>query len=254
LIVDVTLEIVAQIAFAVVALGILAWFEPTNLLLRPVAIGLIVACLATALVYAAQRRSIGYFKRFAQPVISSLLGQAFDRSDAVQSQVNVIYRARWRTKAGFLLHFGCWIGSSADIWLTLKFMGTPLDLASVIAIEGLLSGACGAAFFVPNAIGIQEGAYVALGVIFGLDPDSALALSILKRCRDLIIGLPALLFWQAVEARRLWTSRAARSPGDRRFIVRVPAFQRNASARSVRNRVAVANPLPPANDRRLARK
>ncbi len=31
----------------------------------------------------------------------------------------------------------------------------------------------------------------------------ALALSLLKRARDLVIGVPALLAWQIVESRRL---------------------------------------------------
>jgi hypothetical protein len=55
-----------------------------------------------------------------------------------------------------------------------------------------------------DAVGVQEGAYIILGAAFGLTPEMALALSLLKRARDLAIGLPALGVWQAEEGGRLW--------------------------------------------------
>jgi uncharacterized membrane protein YbhN (UPF0104 family) len=59
------------------------------------------------------------------------------------------------------------------------------------------------AFAVPGALGVQEGAYVVIGLLFGLSPQDALALSLLKRARDLVIGAPALVIWQVMEGRRL---------------------------------------------------
>jgi hypothetical protein len=41
-----------------------------------------------------------------------------------------------------------------------------------------------------------------LGAVFGVTPEAALALSLLRRARDLAIGIPALLAWQTVEAMR----------------------------------------------------
>jgi uncharacterized membrane protein YbhN (UPF0104 family) len=55
----------------------------------------------------------------------------------------------------------------------------------------------------PGALGFQEGAYVLVGPLFGLGPESALALSLIKRAKDLAIGAPALLIWQVGEGRRL---------------------------------------------------
>ena len=75
----------------------------------------------------------------------------------------------------------------------------PLPFGAVLAIESLLYAIRTAAFVVPQAVGVQEGAYILLGAGFGLDPDMALALSLLKRGRDLAIGLPAIAIWQAIE-------------------------------------------------------
>jgi hypothetical protein len=79
-----------------------------------------------------------------------------------------------------------------------------LGFATVVVIESLLYAIRTAAFAIPNAVGIQEGAYVLIGGAFGLTPDLALAVSLMKRARDLVIGLPALGIWQVVEGGRLW--------------------------------------------------
>ena len=62
---------------------------------------------------------------------------------------------------------------------------------------------------VPMAAGVQEGGYLLVGAAFGLPPDQALALSLLKRGRDLALGVPALLGWQVMEGGQWWRDRAA---------------------------------------------
>ena len=47
-----------------------------------------------------------------------------------------------------------------------------------------------------------------LGPMFGLSPELALALALIKRARDIVIGAPVVLAWQALEGRRLLQSRA----------------------------------------------
>jgi glycosyltransferase 2 family protein len=41
-----------------------------------------------------------------------------------------------------------------------------------------------------------------LGPLFGLPAEAALALSLLKRGRDIAIGIPVLLIWQFLEGRQ----------------------------------------------------
>jgi hypothetical protein len=67
---------------------------------------------------------------------------------------------------------------------------------------------------VPAALGIQEGAYVVLGGLFGISPEVALALSLLKRARSLLLGVPPLLMWQLAEGRLLWRRRAMPAEND----------------------------------------
>ncbi len=56
-------------------------------------------------------------------------------------------------------------------------MGVPIGLFNVLMIENLVYGVRNIAFVVPDAIGIQEGAYVRFGQAFGLTRKSR------SRCR-----------------------------------------------------------------------
>jgi hypothetical protein len=69
----------------------------------------------------------------------------------------------------------------------------------------------GAVLGVPAAAGVQEGGYVLLGGALGIAPEFALALSLLKRGRELIVGTVALLIWHSIESGRMWQTLGARA-------------------------------------------
>jgi uncharacterized membrane protein YbhN (UPF0104 family) len=104
--------------------------------------------------------------------------------------------------ASFALHGLAWLGVALEAWLALRLMGAPISLEGALAMESLLFASRSLAFFAPNALGVQEGAYALIAPLVGLTPADALALSLIKRARDLAIGAPALLIWQRAEAAR----------------------------------------------------
>jgi len=114
-----------------------------------------------------------------------------------------------RLVIGLALHILAWFGGAAGTWLILDLMGHPLPFLSVVAIESLLFAARNAAFVVPSGLGVQEGVYALLGPLFGLPSEAALALSLLKRARDIVIGVPVLLSWQFAEGRKSLAERRA---------------------------------------------
>jgi hypothetical protein len=65
---------------------------------------------------------------------------------------------------------------------------------NALLLESLGQAIRGAAFAVPGALGVQEGGYLLLAPLVGLPPDMALALSLAKRAREIILGLPGLLY------------------------------------------------------------
>jgi hypothetical protein len=130
---------------------------------------------------------------------------------ALHSAIDQIYTRTSGLWVSFALHLACWIASAAEIWLALRFIGAPLGFGPVLVIESLLYAIRSVAFVVPNAIGVQEGAYIVLGASFGLTPEAGLALSLLKRARDAMIGLPTLGAWELIESGRLYSRTAALS-------------------------------------------
>jgi uncharacterized membrane protein YbhN (UPF0104 family) len=120
----------------------------------------------------------------------------------IGAALDTIYRAPRRIALSLALHFTAWLASAAVAWLGLLLIGARVSLGSVIALESLVYAARSVAVFVPNALGVQEGAYALIAPLFGISAELALALSLLKRARDVAVGVPVLLIWQKTEGRR----------------------------------------------------
>ena len=213
-VVDVTLELVGEIAYTALGLVLLVSYRPDASFAYPAIVGLALAVAATGAFIAAQRTGVRLVERLAGKLAARWMPAAIVHAAAVQDAIEELYRQRRGLGLGLALHVLAWLGSAVEAWLALRFLGHPLSLGAVLAIESLVYATRSVAFVVPNAIGVQEGAYVVLGALFGLGPQAALALSLLKRGRDLLIGVPALLSWQAVESRRLLRPPAAASTAD----------------------------------------
>jgi putative membrane protein len=211
-IVDVTLELLAQLAYTALALVLLLDFAPANRVAFAVAAGLAVAALLAAGFIAAQRQGFGFVGRLARAAGPGWAERMAAGAAALHAAIGEVYRRGGRLLAGFLLHLCAWIANASEAWLVLRLAGRPLGFGPVLAIEGLLYAVRSVAFAVPNAVGVQEGAYILLGAGFGVTPETALALSLLKRGRDLVIGLPALVAWQLAEGRHFWRRSTAARP------------------------------------------
>ncbi|HUB95301.1 MAG TPA: lysylphosphatidylglycerol synthase domain-containing protein [Stellaceae bacterium] len=200
-VVDVTVELFAQIAFTAVGLAFLVAARPDSGLAWPIGGALCVMLAASIGFVIAQRRGLSIADRIASHMLGDWVKTGLSLA-GIESVIAAIYHRQGRAWLGGALHFLCWIASGVEAWIALRLMGAEIGLGPVIAIESLLYAARSVAFAVPSAVGVQEGAYLVIGGLFGLAPETVLALSLLKRARDLTLGVPALLAWQALEARR----------------------------------------------------
>lgn len=203
-IVDVTLEFIAQVAYTALGLLVLMQLQPDSAIALPVGIALGVGTLAAVAFLLLQRRTIGVIDRIARNLGKGWAERSAAGAAALDQALAATYRHRNGLVASTILHLACWVASAAEAWIVLRFAGAPLPFSAVLVIESLLYAARTAAFIVPNAVGVQEGTYILLGAAFGLAPETALALSLLKRARDLAIGLPTIAAWQLAEGGRLW--------------------------------------------------
>ncbi|HEY1799067.1 MAG TPA: lysylphosphatidylglycerol synthase domain-containing protein [Stellaceae bacterium] len=209
-IVDVTLEFIAQVAYTAIGLELLVQLRPDSTVVMPVAIALAIATLLAVLFLGMQRYAIPLMDRIGRRLGQGWAERTVAGAAAVDEALAETYRHRGRLAWSCFLHLFCWVASAAEAWVVFAFAGSPLPFSAVLVIESLLYATRSAAFLVPNAVGVQEGAYIVFGAAFGLSPETALALSLLKRARDLVIGLPAVGVWQFVEGGRLWRRRGGK--------------------------------------------
>jgi putative membrane protein len=199
---DVTTELMAQIAFIVigVALGIAQLrASPT---MAPYVNGLLLGTFLlvpgiAAFVFLQQRGSA-----FAGRLAARFLPAAVKQTAAFGQAMAAMYESPARLAASSTVHLLAWIASGIGIWISVRLIGGHISIFSAIAIEALLAALRSATVFVPSAIGVQEAGYAALMPLFGLGPEVGLAVSLLKRARDVVVGVPVLLAWQAMESRR----------------------------------------------------
>ncbi|WP_420346467.1 flippase-like domain-containing protein [Pelagibius sp.] len=90
---------------------------------------------------------------------------------------------------------------AAEIWLALALLGHPVTVPEALMIECLAQTLRSAAFALPGAYGVQEGGFILLGALVGVPAELALAVSLAKRLREFLVGLPGLAFYQVSEGR-----------------------------------------------------
>jgi putative membrane protein len=111
---------------------------------------------------------------------------------------------RWRTllSAG-ALQFAALMTGSFEVWFALRLFGHPVPVDAAVILESMTQAVRHLAFIVPAGLGVQEAALVLFGHALGIDGELALAVSMAKRLREVLCGLPCLLSWQWMEGRRL---------------------------------------------------
>jgi glycosyltransferase 2 family protein len=200
---DVTTEFLAELVFIGIGLSILAHLAPHSELVVPVAIGLCVAVVMGVGLVLVQRGGGTLFRTITLKIAGTAGGGAVAQLDRLQAALDRMYAERERLALAAFFHVVCWFGTATASYVGFHALGVPLPFTTAIAIEAMLHAIMAMAFFVPGRVGIQEAAYTLLGTMFGIPPEIALSLSLLRRARDFVIAVPVLLVWQGIEARRL---------------------------------------------------
>jgi len=202
---DMTIGLLTQVVFTVMGLAALAALLGGNDLVWPLAGGIVVMTMLAIGFYAAQRR--GLFARVAVRLEAAIGPNRLVPADGARrldAAVQAVYRRPTVVWRAALWRLVGWLMGAGEIWLAMHFMGVPMGPAEALALESLGQALRGLAFVVPAALGIQEGGLVLVGGLLGLSPESALALALIKRVREITLGIPGLVVWQAIEGRRGW--------------------------------------------------
>jgi putative membrane protein len=210
--VNTTLQTLAQIVFALMGIALLG-AHATRLLSPATRTSLWIAGAALVLTvvpfYFVQRR--GLFSRLMRMAMrfagnrdwSDLVSQA----EAIDEAVDRTYRRSGRASLSFGLSLVGWLVGTGEVYLILVLLNSPVSWRDALLLESLGQAIRGAAFAIPGSLGVQEGGYLLLAPLVGLTPNAALALSLAKRTREILLGLPGLLYLHLWE--RSWQRRRA---------------------------------------------
>jgi len=219
LVVDLTAEFLAQILFTVCGLLVLLARSTDMSLTRPIEIGIALAVVTGAVVLGLHKGAVPLFVRFGRRILGDWFA-GWDGDAAARSEIELtaLYGDSRRMALGTAGHLAGWVCKGVGNWITFRLLGSDIDLSAALAIEALLHALLAPAFVVPGYAGVQEVGYAAIGALFGIPPEVSLSVSLLRRARDLAIGVPVLLVWQFIEMRRLhkpWLPDAEESDADR---------------------------------------
>jgi len=207
LVVDMTVSLVSQFMFTLLGLVLLLMRGVDGGTATDIGLGLLAMVPLGGGIVIVQR--FGLFTFLAR-LFRALFGDRFDvlvgGAEPLDRAVRRLYRRRAALIACFLWQLLGWAAGAGEIWLALRFLGHRANLVDALIIEAAIQALSSGAFVVPGAIGVQEGGFLAIGGLVGLTPELALALALARRARDIIVFLPALLFWQFSAGKRALTS------------------------------------------------
>ncbi|MDQ6986896.1 MAG: lysylphosphatidylglycerol synthase domain-containing protein, partial [Mariprofundaceae bacterium] len=187
-----------QIIFTLIGLCLLLWYPGVNHIVAPVVIGVVVIILLLGGFYIAQRQ--GMFTIFATLLEKIAGGREWLRiaggAALLDTAVHASYQHRKSLVAASIWRLLGWLLGTGEIWLIMLFLNHPLSLYEALMLESLAQAVRAAGFFIPGAVGVQEGGFLLLGATLGIPPHIALALSLAKRMRELLLGIPGLIVWQ----------------------------------------------------------
>ena len=198
---DLTMEMVTQIVFTLFGLALLLALVGSGTVAHVVIIGLLVAAaLATGLIAAQNFGVVGFIERGLSRLGAAAGWGGFGEVVGLHEAITGLYRDPRRLLRAAGWHSISWLLGGFEICLALHVLGHDVGIGAGMVIESLGQALKAAGFAVPGALGVQEGGLIVVCGLFGLSPDLSIALSLVKRVREVALGLPGLLAWQRLEA------------------------------------------------------
>jgi putative membrane protein len=196
---DLTLETVTQIVFAVLGLALL----PAGRFGGAVSLaGIGLACLLVCGFVAVQiGGGAGLLERLLLRMGEAVGRHEFRAVKGMEAALRRRYRAAGPLLRGAAWHLLSWLSGAVEVFLILHALGFPADLRTALLLESLGQAVKSIGFAVPGAIGVQEGGYAAIAAALGLPPGLGVAISLIKRLREIVFGVPALALWRLRETR-----------------------------------------------------
>ena len=209
--VDKAVQALALACWALVG-ALLLLFLPGDNGLVPYAVGGILFLLFSAggLIVIQRLGMLGALAKLAGKLVKH---EAWEGVRFSAQEADRLVRELYANKRKILLATSYRLASLAlhtfELWLACHLLGQPITVLEALLLRSLTATLSDLAFIIPNAYGVQEGAFILIGTLVGFDPGFSLAVSLSLRIRDLVFDPAGLFTLQQVESRRYFRRRSA---------------------------------------------
>jgi putative membrane protein len=202
-IMEILLTMIASWLFAVVGVVLLMNLDAAAADYTRVILALLL-CVPIPLVLARMLGTGSLFGRL-QSLIVRFAGVQIPPAgaQALDSAVHASLRRLNSLVAAGALQFAALVSGSVEIWFALRLFGQPVGVAEALILESMVQAFRHVAFVVPASLGVQETVLVVFGHTLGVGAETAIAVSLVKRLREVVYGVASLVSWQWMEGRRL---------------------------------------------------
>ncbi len=206
IVIEILLNMTAQCLFVVLGIALLLRLTDGGAVIGTILLALAVA-LPALLGCAVLLRYGSVFVRI-QRLATRLLGADhrmigyLGGSAQLDAAIRALFAQPMRLLSTVAWQFASFVAGVLEIWLALRWLGSPVSFGAALALESLTQAARQFLFMVPAGLGVQEAGLIGIGHLLGVGSDVAIALSLAKRMREILFGVPALLSWYWIEGRR----------------------------------------------------
>ena len=202
-IMEIVLTLMASYLFAAVGLMLLAGIGTAHEEYRHVLVTLLLSLPAPlAMIFVLRYGSV--FERLEKALRTlSGLKVSVDGAVRLDEAIRSMLRARAKLALAGTLELLALASGCFETWFAMRLFGRPVSVAEAVILESMTVALRHVAFIVPAGLGVQEAGLVMFGRALGIESELALAVSMVKRVRELSWGIPSLLSWQWLEGRRL---------------------------------------------------
>ena len=199
---DLLLEMGTQVLFTVLGVALLVHVaghsEVSDLATRALWVAALVVAAAFAALWMGlaaviERAALRMGHSFGWPATAEIGG--------LHEALVGCFRAPGRVTAACVWHLVSWLSGGLEVCLILHFFGMDVGLDIGLIIESLGQALKAVGFAVPGALGVQEGGYVVVCRLLNIPPETALAVSLIKRVREAVLGIPGLVLWHRAGAK-----------------------------------------------------
>jgi hypothetical protein len=193
---DLTVEAAAQAPYLLMALAAVAVLVPGRFTAGRAALAIIPVALGAAGFVVAQRAGMmRVVERMARRIGFG------DAMAGLHTALMALHARPGAMLAAFGLHTVSWSLGGVEVFVILHAMSVTVSPGAAFAIEGLGMAARSLGFALPAGLAAQEAGFVLACAVFGIGPQEGLALSMVKRLRELIVAASGLLVWR-IDVRR----------------------------------------------------